>query len=203
MTGFLIVSPWRSGSTVTAFALNEYCKTKNSNLDQPIIFLDSDPDLYWTKDHVHHTHEKKYIKIMPANFTLIINQRDPFDSIVSRMVAEKLDIWHKWNYESVNTKNVDFTIDIDLFTEYYKVLLEYNHHVSKILNTVPHYKINYDDIKNNNLNNIFKICNIDYEILSHHRSIPTKTNLDYPNLIPNYAELFNTSIVILNRISMW
>ena len=194
MTGFLIVSPPRSGSMATAFALNEYCKTQSGNLQQDVIHIKKNSTPSFTKDHVHHCHQKNNIKIMPKDFTLIINLRDPFDMVISRMVAEKLDKWHCWNYEVIETKNVDLTMDLDLFIHYYTLLINENKLLLKIANTVSHYKINYDDIKDNNLNNIFKICNIDYEILSHHREIPTKTNLDYPNIIPNYGELLDYAI---------
>ena len=194
MTGFLVVSLPRSGSMVTAFTLNEYCKTQSGNLEQNVIHIKKNSIANFTKDHVYHAHDKNNIKIMPRDYTLIVNQRDPFDMTVSRMVAEKLDKWHCWNYQVVETKNVNLTIDLDLFTNYYERLINENKLLLKIANTVPHYKINYNDIKDNNLNNIFKICNIDYEMLAHHRSIPTKFNLDYPNIIPNYGELLDYAI---------
>jgi hypothetical protein len=40
MTGFLIVAPWRSGSTITAIAINEYYKIKNNNLEQKVLHIE-------------------------------------------------------------------------------------------------------------------------------------------------------------------
>jgi hypothetical protein len=130
---------------------------------------------------------------MPKDFTLIINRRDPFDSVVSRIVAEKLDKWHFYNNETIETKNINLTIDLDLFTNYYKALIDENKLLLEIANTVPHFKINYDDIKDN-INNIFKICNIDYKISTYWRHMTTKGNLDYPNIIPNYEKLLDYAI---------
>ena len=195
MTGFLIVSPCRSGSTATAIAINEYCKTQNNNLAQHVLWYNSDIIHNFTKDHVYHSHQRNSIKNMPEDFTLIVNHRDPFDSTISRIVAGKLDKWHFYNNETIETKNIDLTIDLNFFLSYYTPLVEENIQLEKIASTVPHYKINYDDIKDN-LKNIFKICNIDidHEIAIWHKKMPVKGNLDYPNIIPNYGQLLDYAI---------
>jgi hypothetical protein len=192
MTGFLIVSPCRSGSTATAIAINEYCKTQNNNLAQHVLWYNSDIIHNFTKNHVHHTHQIYNIKIMPTDFTLIINHRDPFDSTISRIVAEKLDKWAYYNNETIETKNINFNIDIKKLIEAYNNLKIFNAALTNVASKVPHYEINYDDIKDD-LNNVFKICNLNYEITST-SNIPTRVKLDYPNIIPNYGELLNYAI---------
>jgi len=192
MTGFLIVSPRRSGSTATAIAINEYCKIQNNNLAQQVLWYNSDIIHNFTKDHVCHLHQIYNIKIMPTDFTLIVNRRNIFDSTISGLVAEKLDKWAYYNNETIETKNINFNIDIKKLIEAYNNLKIFNAALTNVASKVPHYEINYDDIKDD-LNNVFKICNLNYEITST-SNIPTRVKLDYPNIIPNYGELLNYAI---------
>jgi hypothetical protein len=192
MTGFLIVSPWRSGSTATAFAINDYCKTQSSNLKHAVIGTSTAIINKFNNGYVYHTHQIYNIKIMPTDFTLIINRRDMFDSTISGLVAEKLKSWTYFNNQISVTENINFVIDIEKFIAAYNHLKSFNTALTNVASTVPHYEINYNDIKDN-LNNIFKICNLNYEI-TNTSDIPIKSNLDYPNIIPNYGELLNYAI---------
>ena len=192
MTGFLIVSPPRSGSMVTAFTLDEYCKTQSGNPNHAVLGVRNAVINKFDSGYVYHTHQIYNIKIMPVDFTLIIHRRDLFDSTVSGLVAEKLNSWTYFNNQSKVTENINFAIDIEKFIATYSYLKIFNTALTNVASTVPHYEINYDDIKDN-LNNVFKICNLNYEITDT-SNIPTKTNLDYPNIIPNYGELLDYAI---------
>ena len=190
MDSFLIVSPWRSGSTLTAVMLSQYLSIKYKEHNS-IIGVENTTIQNFTPKSVYHSHNVYNIKLAPESCVLIRNKRDLVDCAISTLVAKKLQIWTHFNHQEVS-KDIDLTISLSDFDVEMKKLYIWEKAADAVFENYAYFTVEYNSIKNDP-NNVFKILNMDFHI-NMNKDIPTKVNLDYKRDIPNYLDLIEHAV---------
>jgi hypothetical protein len=185
---YLVISTWRSGSTLCAFLLNEYVRYGIKNPLKQVIHYRKDYILEWESNTVHHSHNYENLETIPEDFTIISVIRDPFDCAISNIMAEKLQKFSYFHNEPISPVDPfeinHFKVKIALNNvENFQKKLDKN--LLKIPNSVI--KINYDDIKDDN-QKFFELIKIDFK-LTKIKNIPIKVPIDYKQVILNYKVL--------------
>jgi len=185
---YLVISSWRSGSTLCAFLLNEYLRRTLKNPSKQVIGYRNDYILDWETNTIHHSHNYENLGTIPEDFTIISVIRDPFECAISNVIAEKLQKFSYFHDEIISPVEPfqinHFRIKIALNTVVnFQKNLEEN--LLKISNSVI--KINYDDIKDDN-QKFYDILGLDFK-LTNTKDIPIKVPIDYKQVILNYKVL--------------
>ena len=183
---YLVISTWRSGSTLCAFLLNEYLRKTLKNPLKQVISYRNDDILEWEKNTVHHSHNYENLETIPEDFTIISVIRDPFDCAISNVMAQKLQ---KFSYfqddapiapiEPFQLNHFKVKIALTTAVNFQKNLDE---NLSKVSN--PVIKINYNDIKDDN-QKFFELMGIDFKLVNT-KNVPIKVPINYREVILNY-----------------
>jgi len=186
---YLVISAWRSGSTLCAFLLNEYLRNTLKQPLKQVIGYRNDYILDWNTNTVHHSHNYENLETIPEDFSIIYVNRDPFDSAISNVIAEKLQ---KFSYF-----HDDQTIDIPepFQLNYFRVkiamtsVINFQKKLEENLLKVPNnvIKVEYENIKDDN-QKFFDILGLDFK-LTNTKNIPIKVPIDYKKLILNYNQI--------------
>ena len=183
---YLVISAWRSGSTLCAFLLNEYlCRTLKNPLKQ-VIGYRNEYILEWETNTIHHSHNYENLETIPEDFTIISVNRDPCDCAISNVMAEK---FQKFSYfrddepmlpiEPFQLNQFRVKIAMTSVIDFQKSLDE---NLSKVSN--PVIKIEYNDIKDDN-QKFFELMGIDFKLINT-KNVPIKVPIDYKKVIMNY-----------------
>ena len=184
---FIVLSPWRAGSTLCASLLAEYVRTQTG--DQSLYFHGNDLIKEWRENYVYHTHNCNNLDNVPSNFNVIIPHRSVFDCAISTIVAKKMNKFTYYHIDDLNPEIEPFIIDRKEFEKQIKPLNEVKQEINDKAATIqnPVITVEYVDYKDHN-QRLFDIMGIDFK-LSNTKLIPVKVPLNYREVVLNYHDL--------------
>jgi len=186
---FIVLSPWRSGSTLCAYLLSEYVRTQTGDQSLRVLSYRNELINEWKENNVYHTHNCNNLDSVPKNFNVIITNRSLFDCAISTIVAQKLGKYTFYHNDNLNPNIEPFIMNEKELTSHITALinvrLQINEKASKISN--PVITLEYVDYKDHN-QRLFDILEIDFK-LSNTKLIPVKVPLNYRDVVINYHKL--------------
>ena len=186
---FIVLSPWRSGSTLCASLLTEYVRTQTG--DQSLYYSGYRNELIneWKENNVYHTHNCNNLDNVPKNFNVIITNRSLFDCAISNIVANRMKKFTYYHIDDMNPQIEPFEIDKKHLMIHLESLNNVRCEIIDKAATIPNpvITIEYVDYKDHN-QRLFDILGIDFK-LSNTKLIPVKVPLNYREIVLNYHEL--------------
>lgn len=201
MKKYFIFSPGRTGSTLLSQVLKNYYNYKLASTEN-IIYYQNHNDLVpnWNIPIIH-SHDLPTLEYeLPEDYSLIINTRCIFDSVISLFIARATNHWHIGTSQEQQTysckfKNFKYTISIPEFLEQCRSN-DFQYQESFLIATwrvnSDHYVIDYNNFFNN-YNHIFKILDINFSV-DHNTKYGSPMSIDKFSIIENLAEVYESYI---------
>lgn len=192
MTDFVFWCPGRCGSILAAKIVNNALYP-----DKSICYTD-----YYSENYEHeeesykpiiHTHNPRFI--INAHGRKIVLSRNLFDAVLSRLIAEKIGMFHIFNQDDLAEflrRSESIQINITEF-EFIKMCRHYNRLYTMIVESDIQYEVvKYDSFKDNPVN-LLKILNIPNKLINFKRlkecGLTIKTPIDKQQQVANYESL--------------
>ena len=186
---FIVLSPWRSGSTLCASLLTEYLRTRTGDQSLRVLSYRNELINDWLENNVYHTHNCNNLDNVPSNFNVIITNRSSFDCAISNIVANKMKKFTYYLNDDLNPIVEPFSIDKGQLMINITAINDVRREINEKAATIPNptITIDYVDFKDHK-QRLFDILGIDF-ISSNTKLIPVKVPLNYRKIVLNYHEL--------------
>jgi LPS sulfotransferase NodH len=157
---WVVLSPMRTGSFLLANSINMAYKNKGVNLQWM-----SPKNTAWPvrRGDIWHYHSQSILGLLHPETQLIISSRDPIDSAISFIKAERYGTWHLTDAKSIYNMAQDvpsYHIDPQYVIQVIDRMCEWYETLTTNISDIPYTLIDYKEFANGDLTKVHKKLDI-------------------------------------------